>query len=163
MDSIENLQGSFNKRFVGRPISGGMGISINKVVGSDKELANWWQSYQSYVAEVRNTLFGATLTKNEKDSFNKFTVDPSMNSDIAIANLTRQQEITEAALARRARTTALTYGDDIVSEAIGRNPQSLRTSFPKAGQTTPTAPAAAPATRPLTAQELAAKYPPQRK
>ena len=163
LDSIENLQGSFNKRFVGRPISGGMGISINKVVGSDKELANWWQSYQSYVAEVRNTLFGATLTKNEKDSFNKFTVDPSMNSDIAIANLTRQQEITERALARRARPTALTYGNDVVFEVIGRDPQSLRTESPKVGQTTPTSPAAAPATRPLTAQELAAKYPPQRK
>ena len=142
LDSVENLQGSFNKRFVGRPIAGNALIAINKVVGGDKELANWWQSYQGYVAEVRNKLFGATLTPNEKESFNKFTITPSMNSDIAISNLKRQQEITEAALARRARTTAVTYGDEIVSETIGRDPQSLRTSFPKAGQTTPTAPAA---------------------
>ena len=163
LDSVENLQGSFNKRFVGRPIAGNAQIQINKVLGGDKQLANWWQGYQSYVAEVRNTLFGATLTKNEKDSFNQFTITPSMNSDIAIANLKRQQEITERALARRARPTALTYGNDVVFEIIGRDPQSLRTESPKVGQTTPTSPAAAPATRPLTAQELAAKYPPQRK
>ena len=163
LDSIEDLKGSFNTSFVDRQFFGNTQIAINKMIGQDPKLAKWWQSYQGYVSGIRNDLFGATLTKNEKESFDKMIVTPSMDGKIAEGNLAEQQIIVERALARRARPAALTYGPDVVTEVIGRDPQSLRTESPKVGQTTPTSPAAAPATRPLTAQELAAKYPPKRK
>ena len=163
LDSIEDLKGSFNTSFVDRQFFGNTQIAINKMIGQDPKLAKWWQSYQGYVSGIRNDLFGATLTKNEKESFDKMIVTPSMDGKIAEGNLAEQQIIVERALARRARPAALTYGPDVVTEVIGRDPQSLRTESPKVGQTTPTSPVAAPATRPLTAQELAAKYPPQRK
>ena len=155
LDSVEDLQGSFNKRFVGRPITGGIEIQLNKVFGGDKQLSAWWQKYQSYVAGVRNDLFGATLTKNEKESFDKMIITPSMESDTAIGNLAEQQRIVERALARRARPTALIYGNDVITEVIGRDPQSLRTESPKAAAP-PTSAASNGALSPAEQAELAA-------
>jgi hypothetical protein len=41
------------------------------------EAVEWWKDYQSFVAQVRNQLFGATLTPREAADFRKFNVGPA--------------------------------------------------------------------------------------
>lgn len=130
LDSSERLSGSFDKRFVGRPITGGAGIAFNKVIGGDKDMAAWWQDYQNHIAEIRHGRSGANLTKQETALFNQYIVTPQMNADIAADNLKRQEAIVSASVARTARAAAVGYGVDAVGEAIGRDPSAMSTQAP---------------------------------
>lgn len=61
--------------------------------GFTPEVINWWKSYYEYVAKIRNSLFGATLTANEKAEFDKFTITPSTTPENAKEFFKQQQQI----------------------------------------------------------------------
>ena len=63
----------------------------------DVQLYQWWQTYQEHINKVRNELFGAALTANEKAEFEKAMVTKGMNPIQAKANLDRQAEISQKA------------------------------------------------------------------
>jgi hypothetical protein len=64
------------------------------------EAVEWWKDYQSFVAQVRNQLFGATLTQREAADFRKFNVGPATAPDVAEDYFNRQKEIIRRAVAR---------------------------------------------------------------
>ena len=64
------------------------------------EAVEWWKDYQSFVAQVRNQLFGATLTPREAADFRKFNVGPATAPDVAEDYFNRQKEIIRRAVAR---------------------------------------------------------------
>jgi hypothetical protein len=64
------------------------------------EAVEWWKDYQSFVAQVRNQLFGATLTPREAADFRKFNVGPATDPDVAEDYFNRQKEIIRRAVAR---------------------------------------------------------------
>ena len=57
------------------------------------ETVNWWKDYNSFVAQVRNKLFGATLTPREAEDFRKFTLSPATAPNIADAYFNNQIKI----------------------------------------------------------------------
>lgn len=125
LDSIERLNTLFDPRFVGHPVVGGARVAINKVIGGDKPMADWWQSYQQWVSDIRRGLYGASFTKGEKEQFEKITVTPGMDAAVAAGNLARQQQIYSTALGRAGRAYAKMYDADAIQEALGRDPATL--------------------------------------
>jgi hypothetical protein len=63
----------------------------------DVQLYQWWQTYQEHINKVRNELFGAALTANEKAEFEKAMVTKGMDPVQAKANLDRQAELSQKA------------------------------------------------------------------
>lgn len=57
---------------------------------ADKDFVGWWQDYQNNVNQIRNKLFGASLTANEKAEFEKSIVTFGMDPEIARENLKKQ-------------------------------------------------------------------------
>jgi hypothetical protein len=75
----------------------GLGFDAPKVTS---EAVEWWKDYQSFVAQVRNQLFGATLTPREAADFRKFNVGPATAPDVAEDYFNRQKAIIRRAVNR---------------------------------------------------------------
>ena len=67
------------------------------------ETVIWWKSYNEFVAQVRNKLFGATLTPREQEDFRKFTLSPATAPNIADQYFKNQIQIIQDAVARERR------------------------------------------------------------
>lgn len=74
-----------------------LGVNAPKVT---RETVEWWKDYNSFVAQVRNQLFGATLTPREAGDFRKFNVGPATAPDIAEDYFKRQIAIVKGAVER---------------------------------------------------------------
>jgi len=131
-DSADRALTDFNDRFVGHPITGEVGVIINRITGKDPEAANWWQDYKNYQADVIHDRYGGALTTNEVTRYKQYSVTPDMNPKVAKNNLNLQNQIVQTALARKAQSgLALGYDPEAVTALIGRNPQSLSVAAPK--------------------------------
>jgi hypothetical protein len=64
------------------------------------QAVEWWKDYQSFVAQVRNQLFGATLTPREAADFRKFNVGPATAPEVAEDYFRRQIQIVSNAVER---------------------------------------------------------------
>jgi hypothetical protein len=80
------------------------------------DTVNWWKDYQSFVAQVRNKLFGATLTPREAEDFRKFTLSPATDPGVANSYFNNQINIIKSAIERE-RTKARSRGvnDETIS------------------------------------------------
>lgn len=67
------------------------------------ETVNWWKDYQAFVAQVRNKLFGATLTPREQEDFRKFTLSPATDPGVANSYFNNQVSIIKSAIERERR------------------------------------------------------------
>jgi hypothetical protein len=77
-----------------------LGVNAPKVT---REAVEWWKDYQSFVAQIRNQLFGATLTPREAGDFRKFNVGPATDPDVAEDYFRRQIQIVRNAVERERR------------------------------------------------------------
>jgi hypothetical protein len=102
-DTLNRLADTFNEGYAGSPVLGQAENWIGRTLGDpfDKGQAQWWQDYQSYINEVRHSLFGGALTATEKAEFDRAMVQPGMNPDQVRQNLTRQKQIVDNAIKRR--------------------------------------------------------------
>lgn len=57
-----------------------------------KRYYNWWLDYDTYTSEIRNELFGATLTDNEAKEFNKIKINETDSPAIAKEKLINQSK-----------------------------------------------------------------------
>lgn len=103
-DAIKPLNNSFIDDYVGSLTKIGHDVKseYGKRFGDSQaiEKADWWQAYDSMVANVRNQLFGASLTNNEQKSFAALVVQPTFKPELAKKNLQRQIEIVSRAIDR---------------------------------------------------------------
>lgn len=74
----------------------------NQPGGDPSGQAQWWQQYNGFANEVRHGLFGASLTKGEKDAFDAAMINPGMDPGEIQKNLQRQRHIFAVALSRAA-------------------------------------------------------------
>ncbi|MCX5517784.1 hypothetical protein OSH10_05000 [Kaistia defluvii] len=82
--------------------------------------ANWWQDYQTRKNLIRNQLFGAALTAQEKGEFDKADINPGMTPAAIRKNLTRQQELATNAARKMATAYAQQgYSRDAIEAALG--------------------------------------------
>jgi hypothetical protein len=77
----------------------------------------WWKQYDQLVAKVRNDLFGATLTKNEKENFDRTIISPATEPAIAKQFFNEQVAILNRAIAKEARKGLALGVDPEVIEA----------------------------------------------
>ena len=73
------------------------------------ETVNWWKDYTTFVALVRNELFGATLTKAEQEAFRQFTISPATDPKVVDEYFKNQLDVLDKA-ARRERAKAEAFG-----------------------------------------------------
>lgn len=80
------------------------------------ETINWWKDYNGFVAQVRNKLFGATLTPREAEDFRKFTLSPATASNVASNYFANQLNIVRTAIEREKRkASARGVSDETIS------------------------------------------------
>jgi len=90
-----------------------LGVNAPKVT---PEAVEWWKDYQSFVAQVRNQLFGATLTPREAADFRKFNVGPATAPNVAEDYFDRQIQIIRNAVEReRAKGRARGVSEETLS------------------------------------------------
>lgn len=99
----------------------GLQNAAGKILGTSEDQVLWWQGYDSFVNEIRNDLFGASLTPGEKSEFQKTIVTESTHPAFAKRNLARQMQIVEQAVSRRKRVAAAgrRVNTDQVDAALG--------------------------------------------
>lgn len=93
-------------------VAGALGTKLPPVTN---DTVNWWKDYREFVAKVRNTLFGQTLTKPEERSFDQFTINPTTSADNAKMYFDRQIAIINNAVNRQRK----------IGESLGINQKTL--------------------------------------
>jgi len=96
VSKTDSLSSTFDPSYVGF-VSDQLGkaaIAIALRSSDTKSLAmgQWWQNYQEDINRIRNELFGAALTAQEKSEFDRAIVTPGMSAIQAQANLKKQAE-----------------------------------------------------------------------
>ncbi len=81
---------------------------------------DWWAAFRASDNQVRNALFGASLTPSEQASFAQTSISPGMTAKEVRANLERRRELARGVLSRRAafaRTNG--YAPEAVAAILG--------------------------------------------
>jgi hypothetical protein len=96
VSKTDALSSTFDPSYVGfvsDPL-GRAAIAIALRSSDPKSLAmgQWWQGYQEDINRIRNELFGAALTAQEKSEFDRAIVTPGMSAVQAQANLKKQAD-----------------------------------------------------------------------
>ena len=109
LDVFSDLENSFTDDFGG---SSALGIPSEKVgnlenwlgstgfIKENQPQADWWRIYDKWAQEVRNNLFGASLTSTEKADFNKVKLNPSSSASTIRNELQRQKAIVARAVTK---------------------------------------------------------------
>jgi hypothetical protein len=130
-DSTQRLVNTFKDDFGGKTIMGNASNYAGRILGDETGQAQWWQDYSLHEAQVRNKLFGASLTVGEQAAWERTAVNPRMTPEQIKANLKRRQEIESAALARSMRSSmAAGYNKTQIEELTGRQ---MPEAEPKSG------------------------------
>jgi hypothetical protein len=85
------------------------------IKGVSNDTVNWWKDYREFIAKVRNTLFGQTLTRAEESSFDAFTINPTTSPENAKMYFDRQVDIVNKAAERQRK----------IGSSLGINNQTL--------------------------------------
>lgn len=93
---------------------------LKKRFNINDEQILWWKDYDQFVAKVRNELFGATLTKAEKENFDRTIITPATSPDTAIKFFNEQVGIINRAVNREvAKGMARGVDPEVISAYLG--------------------------------------------
>lgn len=101
---LQRMLDTFNPDYVGFMLdTAGEGAfqAGRRGVSQWKDMAEWHQAYEDFVADVRKDRFGQTLTGNELANFEKYKIKFSDTPQIAKDNLQRQFNILQGAMERQ--------------------------------------------------------------
>jgi len=125
LENLSQLRNAFKDDFAGS----GTGGNVENFIGrnapgfldvSTPGQAAWWQQYDRLKNEVRNELFGASLTAGEQAAFEAADITPNMDPSVLKQNLAKQSEIIKKGLERQAKTWAAQgYNREAIREASG--------------------------------------------
>lgn len=133
VDSTQRFANSFQDRYGGKTVMGDWSNTFGRIAGDDTGQSQWWQDYQLYEAQVRNKLFGASLTTGEQNAWSKLAVSPRMHPDEIRKNLERRAQIEETGLHRLADSAARAgYNQQQIEALIGRPIQQRAPAQPAA-------------------------------
>lgn len=121
-DSAARFLSSFQDNYGGNVIAGDWENAARRIQpgGDPTGQAQWWQDYQSYVNQVRNDIFGAALTPQEKSEFLKQIITPRMSPEEIRKNLNRQKQLAETALDRLSSGYSRAYDNEQIEAFTGR-------------------------------------------
>ena len=93
---------------------------IKKTFKVSEDQILWWKQYDQLIAKVRNELFGATLTKNEKENFDRTIITPATKPELARQFFNEQVTILNNAIAREvAKGMALGVDPGVIEAYLG--------------------------------------------
>ncbi len=125
--AMDRLSGGFKPEYGGHTVLGGLSNTIGRLTGDPTGQTQWWQDYQTQLNLMRNKLFGAALTAQEKSEFEKAVINPRMNPGEIQENLKRQDELAYQAARKLAKAyTSAGYPKDAVEGALGFNLDQLQ-------------------------------------
>jgi len=121
---VSRFLSTFNDKFAGYfpGTSGPLLGAARSGFGSDDSIAaaKWWNDYDRYKGQVRSKLYGASLTKSEKDAFEAADIAPDMAPDQVKTNLKRQRDLIAQAMQRRkAALVKAGFDRDTIEQAYG--------------------------------------------
>lgn len=96
VSKTDALSSTFDPSYVGfvsDPLGkAAIAIALRSSDAKSLAMGQWWQGYQEDVNRIRNELFGAALTAQEKSEFDRAIVTPGMSGEQARLNLKKQAE-----------------------------------------------------------------------
>lgn len=124
--AMDRLTGGFKPEYGGHTVLGGLSNTIGRLTGDSTGQTQWWQDYQVQLNQMRNKLFGAALTAQEKSEFEKAVINPRMDPGEIQKNLQRQDQLATVAARKLAKAyTAAGYNKEAVEDAIGMSIEDL--------------------------------------
>jgi hypothetical protein len=100
--------------------------------GVTKGQPEWWQQYDRYKNEVRNELFGASLTAGEQAAFEAADITPNMSPAVVRKNLAKQAQLIQQGLQRKGKTwSAQGYNREAIQEATGVELDAPKAASPR--------------------------------
>lgn len=100
---LSSALSGFNDDYAGNTVTGGLENTVQAAFGGfgTEGQRDWWAQFKKNDNQIRNDLFGATLTPSEQASYASTTVDPSMDPKEVKRNLTTRKNIIQKALKRK--------------------------------------------------------------
>lgn len=107
LTTLNQLIAGFQPGFAGNVVGGSVENFAGRLGGerigvTTPGQSQWWQQYDRLKNVVRNELFGAALTATEQAAFEAADITPNMDAAVITSNLTKQAEIVQRALQRKA-------------------------------------------------------------
>jgi hypothetical protein len=102
-DKAKGLSNDFKPEYTNLGVVGFGGdavLALKKKYGDNDPAVQWWTAYNEKAGQIRNKLYGASLTPNEIAEWLKIAVNPNMNGTTIQANLERQRQLEENAMFR---------------------------------------------------------------
>lgn len=118
LSNFERAINAFNPEFAG--IGSGIENTAQEYISGigTPGQRDWWSDFKATDMQLRNAMFGASLTDSEKASFAETTISPSTDPKIIAQNLKRRMEMARDILARRARSLKAGPYDPLEVEAL---------------------------------------------
>ncbi len=119
VEAIERALNSFQDDYVG--LTADIENMAQGVAGfGTPGQRDWWADFRATDNQIRNALFGASLTAGEKSAYASTTITPRMAPEEVRRNLERRLEIARKAASRRFdRLNAAGYNPDEVAAIVG--------------------------------------------
>ncbi len=96
---------------------------IAKRFGISNDTVQWWMAYEDFNSDVRKERYGATLTGNEKESFQRTIIEPNTNRELALQYMAEKQKIINDAANKTAnRARVLGVSPQVIASYFGSSP-----------------------------------------
>lgn len=160
LENLTELAGGFADTYAGNKVGGSLENLAGRLGGeafgiSTPGQASWWQQYDRYKNEIRNELFGASLTAGKQAAFEAADITPNMDPKVIRRNMQKQAAVIQGALQRKANTWAAQgYNREAIEAATGLAPKGAAPQSPAAGGSGGQASPPRRATNPQTGESL---------
>lgn len=119
LSAFERSENLFQDDFSG--FGAGIENTVQGLTGLGTEgQRDWWANFKTNDIQLRNAMFGASLTDSERKSWESVTISPNMTADEIKRNIARRKEIARNMLSRRAQAyKAGPYDPEMIAEVLG--------------------------------------------
>jgi hypothetical protein len=103
--NLKGAAGGFQDEFAGNTLTGGLENTIQGLSNSfgTPGQRDWWANFRTLDNQIRNELFGATLTPSEQAAYAQTSINERMDPKTIRENLTRREKVIRDALSRRTK------------------------------------------------------------
>ncbi len=119
---IDRALSGFKDDYAGNTFTGDLENSIQGKFGSfgSSGQRDWWSQVRTADNQIRNELFGASLTAAEQKAYERTTISPDLDPKIVRENLKSRRDILAAATARQYKfLQAQGYSKDAIQAIAG--------------------------------------------
>ena len=107
-DEIQRLKDTFKPEFVNfkADVLGDVAAKFRSRIADDPAMAEWWRRYENVAIPERHSMFGATLTGNERDAWRKASIGTGNSTKEVLSWIADKQQALNNKLAGYETTAA---------------------------------------------------------